>query len=528
MMNKKKLVAVITLGFFAVYLSFMFIIYKGASEKVRMDFANVMSERLNYSDFEAYTPEQFVGFKSDDESKKYPSLFTIYDKDKNIVAQTGSIIGLRYIDKYVFLDKYLTSNDKKQISGYKKKIKNTIYVKDFKYTVEKDEIVPVELTLCAQYGENPLTLKLSDREPTQKSDVILGDEGTPFEIYVDFRDVYEPWYNRKTYSELKKYAQKDIYENIDFIAIYENTDFNDNYIVNYGDLVGSGEIERLGTLMLDGEKYVYLRQAKTDLFWETLNSDLFTYQIKSQTAVMCLLYFVSLFFAIKLFNKKNRLDKSRNAFICAAAHELKTPISAIENYSECITENIAPEKNTDYIRTIHGESLRMDRLVSSLLQYNRLASATQIEKGRCSLSDIVKREVQEYMPLIESKGVTLKEIIIPDASVFANEELIALVIDNFLSNALKHTESGGLIKLNLEKVKNTYRFSVFNEGSQIQNEYADDLWDVFYRADTARNSSDKSTGMGLAICKQILEHHLCSYGFNNKADGVEFYFIIHN
>ena len=66
--------------------------------------------------------------------------------------------------------------------------------------------------------------------------------------------------------------------------------------------------------------------------------------------------------------------------------------------------------------------------------------------------------------------------------------------------------------------------SVFNEGKQIPAEHMDKIWNVLYRADEVRNSEDNSSGMGLAISKQILEIHKCVYGAINKADGVEFYF----
>jgi signal transduction histidine kinase len=64
---------------------------------------------------------------------------------------------------------------------------------------------------------------------------------------------------------------------------------------------------------------------------------------------------------------------------------------------------------------------------------------------------------------------------------------------------------------------------VFNEGMQIID--GDKLWDVFYRDDKVRNSKDNSTGMGLAICKQILTLHKYKFGIENKPNGVAFYFI---
>ncbi|MBR0541984.1 MAG: ATP-binding protein [Clostridia bacterium] len=105
----------------------------------------------------------------------------------------------------------------------------------------------------------------------------------------------------------------------------------------------------------------------------------------------------------------------------------------------------------------------------------------------------------------------------------ANAELIALVIDNYLSNAVKNTEAGNIIEVRL----NTLGLTVFNEGKPIDEKEGRNLWDVFYKEDKARTKNgDNSTGMGLAICKQILMLHKFQYGYKNMPGGVEFFFWI--
>jgi signal transduction histidine kinase len=124
------------------------------------------------------------------------------------------------------------------------------------------------------------------------------------------------------------------------------------------------------------------------------------------------------------------------------------------------------------------------------------------------------------MPLINEKGIVFSNQIQDDVTINANADLIALVIDNFLSNAVKHTKEGNHIEVLLS---NDGKLVVFNEGMQIID--GDKLWDVFYRDDKVRNSKDNSTGMGLAICKQILTLHKYKFGIENKPNGVAFYFI---
>ena len=104
-------------------------------------------------------------------------------------------------------------------------------------------------------------------------------------------------------------------------------------------------------------------------------------------------YFIVVITLCKILKKAKKLDEAKIAFTSAAAHELKTPLAIIENQCECIMENIAPEKNSEYVKSIYNESLRMNKLVATLLQYNRLASTESIAKERCDLIDISKRNI---------------------------------------------------------------------------------------------------------------------------------------
>ena len=282
-------------------------------------------------------------------------------------------------------------------------------------------------------------------------------------------------------------------------------------------------MSRADIITLNDEEYGYASFGSYNSEMSTLVSYEFRGRMLIQSLyylVLCLIANVSL---TVYFKKAKKLEESKIAFTSAAAHELKTPLAVIENQCECIMENVAPGKNEEYVKSIYSESLRMNKLVATLLQYNRLASAESIKKEKCDLAEIVNTEIEKYRPLIEAKNIQLEaNISANNAEINCNKELIALVIDNYLSNAIKHTDEGKKIAITLS----VDTFAVFNEGKNIKPELEKNLWDIFYRDDEARNSEDKSTGMGLAICKQILEHHKFKYGFVNKPDGVEFYFKI--
>ena len=85
----------------------------------------------------------------------------------------------------------------------------------------------------------------------------------------------------------------------------------------------------------------------------------------------------------------------------AVAHELKTPLAVIQNQCECILENVAPEKNMDYTRSVYNETKQMNRLIVSFLQYNRLQKIQHLEKVKCDMREIVQEEIEKYEDLFE-------------------------------------------------------------------------------------------------------------------------------
>ena len=166
----------------------------------------------------------------------------------------------------------------------------------------------------------------------------------------------------------------------------------------------------------------------------------------------------------------------------------------------------------------------MNRLVQSLLQYSKIASVRKIKKEPCNISEIIQNEAKKYISLINENEIELKIHDNVKSNIKCNAELIALVIDNFISNAVKHTACKGKIIITAEENKKQIKVSVFNEGKQIEEENENSLWDAFYKEDKSRTRKDNSTGMGLAVSKVILEHHKFKYGYYNKENGVEFYF----
>ncbi|MBE6836015.1 MAG: HAMP domain-containing histidine kinase [Ruminococcaceae bacterium] len=418
---------------------------------------------------------------------------------------------------------YLTVDSVEYYEQDGKRVYTAVTIRDTEISDEKTDKT-YTMKLSEPKGKVQ-TVKLFDRSQLNMDTKLPEEfENVPSRcIYYHFLDENDPLSKEFIYIDLHLDAVFDEY-------FAEISDFADGHIMN-GIMIGSVhsgkykgfETHRVSDIKLDGRQYSLIYVT----YYNPLSQAIwFTSDFIGISWLFLILALLVVSIIPRVYEKNKLYEQSRSAFTAAAAHELKTPIAVIANSAECIMENVSPEKNEKYVRNIYDESLRMGRLVNSLMQYNRLSSGKSVRMRKCNLSEITLAEVEKYRTVAEEKGVDIQTDICKKARVKADSELIALVIDNYLSNAVKHTQKGDTIKISLQlrEIYGSFRLSVFNEGEQIPAEHIDKIWNVLYRADEVRNSEDNSSGMGLAISKQILEIHKCVYGAINKADGVEFYF----
>ena len=205
------------------------------------------------------------------------------------------------------------------------------------------------------------------------------------------------------------------------------------------------------------------------------------------------------------------LESLRKDFINQFTHEMKTPLGIINGYSELIEESDSEEEKEKYLTIINRETERINRLIQSMLKLSRLeAGKVELKKEELDLEDIITETVDEYEVLLMKKNIRV-EVDMKDKHIIGDKEQIATVLRNFLSNAIKHTETRIIITADRG-------VSVYNEGESIEEERLESIWYTFV-------THDKSgSGLGLAICRSILELHDYRYGVINKDNGVEFYF----
>ncbi|MBQ5995455.1 MAG: hypothetical protein IJL63_06340 [Clostridia bacterium] len=469
----------------------------------------------------------------------YISVFKMYSLREK---ESGELITSNGFYIEINDEKYLTSNDDQNRLKAKEEIKEAfesqydVTVTNAEFYVRDGKRVFTSVTLEEAENGKKVNVKLSEPQGEVRMVELTSRYELDWDSVVpDEMDKYDPSY-LYYYIDADTSKREFLYINPHLDTLIVGADLKDisEHFDSY--LFGSDSSEWWGvdnSLCELNESELKLNEGEYVFTYYTYFNPYRSFFSFSTEFLLLNLLFIILAVAIrvvvpKLYYKNQLYEQSRSAFTAAAAHELKTPIAVIANSAECIMENVSPEKNEKYVKSIYDESLRMGRLVNSLMQFNRLSSGRTAKIRRCDLSEIALGEVEKYKSSAEEKNIVIETDICPKAKVKADSELIALVIDNYLSNAVKHTENGKAIKVSLHfnAVYDNYRLSVFNEGEQIPPEHMDKIWNVLYRADEVRNSDDNSSGMGLAISRQILQIHKCVYGAINRENGVEFYFDI--
>lgn len=207
----------------------------------------------------------------------------------------------------------------------------------------------------------------------------------------------------------------------------------------------------------------------------------------------------------------------------AVAHELKTPLALLRSYAEGLQEDIAPEKRAQYLDVIMDQSDQMAALVSSLLDLSRIkAGKTAFTPGPVALDQVVESVFRTLERPMETASVTLDLDLVP-CTVSGEEGRLSLVVSNLAANALKHTPTGGEIRVSLQ-IRGRFSFlRVENDGEPIPEEALPRLFEPFYRSDTARDRRSGGTGLGLALVKETVTLHGGACGVENLPHGVRFW-----
>lgn len=224
---------------------------------------------------------------------------------------------------------------------------------------------------------------------------------------------------------------------------------------------------------------------------------------------------------------ERKTDKIRRTFLANVSHELKTPISIIQAYAEGMKYGIGCDSTEEFCDIIIEESEKMNSLVVKIIEYLQYGTGNYpIKQEKFNIKQLITDCIQNRALLLNEKGITLEESIDPEASGFADAELICNVFNNYLSNAISHADFEKKITVKSEDKGSSVRISVLNTGYPIPGTDIENIWQSFYRADKAHSRKEGRFGLGLSIVSTLQELHGEKYGVINGEKNVEFWFDI--
>ena len=207
-----------------------------------------------------------------------------------------------------------------------------------------------------------------------------------------------------------------------------------------------------------------------------------------------------------------RATRLKDEFLATLSHELRTPLSAILGWTQLLLRPDAskgPEQQKRAIEVIDRNARAQVKLIDDLLDLSRVMTGKlRLDLHQVSLGSIVEAAVDSARPSADVKGIRLKAILSSNSDIVsADSARLQQVVWNLLTNAIKFTPKGGQVQVLLQRVNSHLELSVSDTGVGIPANYLPHVFDRFSQKDSSTTRAFGGLGLGLAICKQLVELH---------------------
>ncbi|HEX2791688.1 MAG TPA: PAS domain S-box protein [Steroidobacteraceae bacterium] len=207
-----------------------------------------------------------------------------------------------------------------------------------------------------------------------------------------------------------------------------------------------------------------------------------------------------------------RATRLKDEFLATLSHELRTPLSAILGWTQVILRGAAPkgaEAQKRAIEVIDRNARAQVQLIDDLLDLSRIMTGKlRLDLHQVSFGSVIEAAVDSAMPAADVKGIRLKAILgATQDIVSADSGRLQQVVWNLLTNAIKFTPKGGQVQVLLQRVNSHLELSVSDTGIGIPGNYLPHVFDRFSQKDSSTTRTFGGLGLGLAICKQLVELH---------------------
>ncbi|WP_144005413.1 HAMP domain-containing sensor histidine kinase [Clostridium sp. DL-VIII] len=210
---------------------------------------------------------------------------------------------------------------------------------------------------------------------------------------------------------------------------------------------------------------------------------------------------------------KREYEENRKALIANISHDLKTPITSINGYIEALVDGVvtSPDKVNNYLNIIHNNAIYINNLIDDLFLFSKLDMQKldfnfEVVKLRPFMNDLM----EEFDFILKEKNIKFKfeDRLSKQLEVNIDGKRIYQVIRNVIGNAMKYgRQEDAIIQVELSSNNEWIKIEIKDNGPGIPEDKLSNIFNRFYRIDTERTKDFMSTGLGLAIAKEMVEAH---------------------
>lgn len=229
---------------------------------------------------------------------------------------------------------------------------------------------------------------------------------------------------------------------------------------------------------------------------------------------------------------QKEIEQMKSDFLSVVSHELRTPLHSIKGFVDIILMGKTGEVNDlqrDFLTTVKESTTSLQRLIDDLLEFSRMeAGQIKLKPGDVSVREVAEKVVELLSPLAQEGELVLINKIPRDiASVEADQMRIEQVLTNLVTNAIKFTPVTGSVTLSALDMGEHVQVSVQDTGIGIPEEELARVFERFYQVDGGAARSYRGAGLGLTICKFIVEyHHGEIWAESREGEGSTFHFTL--
>jgi two-component system sensor histidine kinase BaeS len=202
-----------------------------------------------------------------------------------------------------------------------------------------------------------------------------------------------------------------------------------------------------------------------------------------------------------------RNEDARRHWIADISHELRTPLAVLRGEIEALQDGLRPLAPAG-IASLHTEVLSLSKLVDDLFELSLSdLGALNYRRDRMDLAMTVVDAVESFRTRFEGKDIRLNSDIAGEVTIYGDRRRLGQLFGNLLENSYRHTDEGGRCEIRLETSANAVVATIEDSAPGVPPSDLDKLFERLFRVDSSRSREHGGAGLGLAICKNIVEAH---------------------